>query len=392
MAQNSWLRIAALLYLIFLTRLTMDLYLPSLADIQEEFGTTVSKVKLTMSLYMVGFGISTMTSGILAKRYSKKNVLLVSVGAYVVISLLCSQTRSIDNLIIYRFLLGLTAGAGTVLGRLIVDKDFSDYGKIKVLSYMSTVAAVSPALLPMLGGMINDVYGWRSVFYLITSAGVVGFIAIQMNLKKMHVQKSFQIKETFNNFRLLIKNKTFLFLMSINSAVWALLFIYANSSTFIFQEVYNLTASEYSKYFACSAIGYALGSFVVRFYAKNFALEKIMIIISIITLITSSILLITSYKTEITPNMYTAFYFVILMSCGVCMPSCQALSLRHFKYCSSDALSLHFFIQLVSVATLSVVINSFNFDMQKMLITTTFILSVAIFLALLKVRSIIAKD
>jgi hypothetical protein len=145
-----------------------------------------------------------------------------------------------------------------------------------------------------------------------------------------------------------------------------------NRKNSIFQEIFNLSASEYASYFALSALGYALGSIAVRIYAKKFALENIIITISIIALITSSILLIYSYFYKNNEITYTAFYFVILSTSGICLPSCQALNLDRFRFCSSDALSLHFFIQLVSVALLSMIINSYKFDIENIFNTQWF--------------------
>jgi DHA1 family bicyclomycin/chloramphenicol resistance-like MFS transporter len=334
-----------------------------------------------MSIFMLGFATSTLLSGILSKRYGKKNIILLSVLLNIIVSLISIYVANINQLIFARFIAGLSVGSSTVLGRLIVDKYYNDYEKVKILSYMSTLAAFCPTVIPMLGGAINELYGWRSVFSLIVVFGLIGLTLVHKNIHKSEQNKGMHLKESFHNYFNLIKNSKFRTLVIVNSMSWSLVFIYTNCSTFIFQSQFNLSSVEYAKLYGMALFGYVIGSVILRKYAKNYDLNKIVIIASVWAFSFASIMVVASIFITITPVLYTLFYFFILSSVGVLLPSCQALNLRYFKYCSTDSLGLHFFIQLSFAALLSIVLNKITQNINLLLVAsatvTTLIMSIA---------------
>ena len=87
--------------------LSTDLYLASLPTLVTDFGVPVATVQLTLSLFVVGFGAAQLIVGPLSDRFGRRPILLSGLALYLLASILCGFSRSIELLIAARFLQAL---------------------------------------------------------------------------------------------------------------------------------------------------------------------------------------------------------------------------------------------------------------------------------------------
>lgn len=156
--------------------ISIDAYLPALLTIARLFAVTDTAAQQTLTSYLIAFAFMTLFYGTLSDSFGRRPVLLVSMLLYVLSSIGAGFSTSLGMLIVFRFLQGLTAGAGSVIGRAIVGDLFTGAEAQRILSYISLVFGLAPAVAPILGGWLLATFGWRSIF---------GFVAVFSTLLLM---------------------------------------------------------------------------------------------------------------------------------------------------------------------------------------------------------------
>lgn len=156
---------------------TIDTYLPSFPAIAADLGASHVQMQQTMGLYLAAFALTTLFYGPLSDSFGRRPVIIGALLLYVVGSTGAALTTSIDGLLFWRVVQGLSAGAGVVVGRAMVRDVFSGHHAQRVLSQAMLIFAVAPAIAPMIGGVLQDWSGWRSVFWFLALLGL-GVLAL----------------------------------------------------------------------------------------------------------------------------------------------------------------------------------------------------------------------
>lgn len=143
---------------------SIDAYLPSMKEIGQVFEATPLVVQQTLTAYMVPFAAMTLWHGAISDALGRRRVTLTMLALFLLASAGCALAWGIESLIFFRVLQGMTAGAGMVIGRAIVRDVLEGPEAQRLMSQISLVFAVAPAVAPVLGGWLHVWFGWRSVF------------------------------------------------------------------------------------------------------------------------------------------------------------------------------------------------------------------------------------
>ncbi|MBI5545750.1 MAG: MFS transporter, partial [Deltaproteobacteria bacterium] len=142
----------------------IDAYLPSMTEIGRTFGVPMLAVQQTLTAYMAPFAVMTLWHGALSDKWGRRRVTLVAMALFGLASLGCAAASDLDTLLVFRALQGMTAGAGMVVGRAVV-RDLRDGAEAqRMMSLVSLVFAIAPAVSPLIGGWLHHWFGWRAVF------------------------------------------------------------------------------------------------------------------------------------------------------------------------------------------------------------------------------------
>lgn len=159
------LLIFVILMLMVLMQMTTDQYVPSLPAITKEFHSSEASIQLTLSLFMLGLSISHVFYGPLSDKIGRKPPLIFGVGLSILGSLCCFLAPSVLVLIIGRFIQGFGIGCCGSVGRSLVRDLFTDRILSKIGSYVGIVSVFIMVASPILGGYIQEHFGWRINFY-----------------------------------------------------------------------------------------------------------------------------------------------------------------------------------------------------------------------------------
>lgn len=155
--------------------LSVDTYLPSMTEISRALHATPLAVQQTLTAYMSTFAVMTLWHGAISDALGRRRVILWTTGLYVVASAGCVFAPSITALLILRALQGMTAGAGMVVGRAIVRDMYHGAEAQRLMSQVTLVFTIAPAIAPILGGWLQVSFGWRSVFVFLLLFGLLAW-------------------------------------------------------------------------------------------------------------------------------------------------------------------------------------------------------------------------
>ena len=114
--------------------------------------------------------------GALSDALGRRPVVLASLVVYAFATLGCAIAGNIESLWLFRVLQGLSAGAGLVVGRAIVRDRFQGPEAQRLMSQMTLVFGIAPAIAPVLGGVMLNLFGWRAIFWMLLALVVGVFV------------------------------------------------------------------------------------------------------------------------------------------------------------------------------------------------------------------------
>lgn len=149
-------------------RFVMDSYLPSMPFMRQDLGVSGSSIELTLTLYLLGFGMSQLIYGPLSDRYGRKPVLMIGFVLFLIANTLCALAQSLPVLLMARLLAGVGIGASGVLNRAIASDCFSGTEFSKAWSYTITTLVIVLMVAPLIGSSVQTLFDWRANFILTT--------------------------------------------------------------------------------------------------------------------------------------------------------------------------------------------------------------------------------
>lgn len=156
---------------------SIDTYLPSLEDIGASLAASPLAVQQTLTSYLLAFALMSLWHGAFSDAFGRRRVVLINLVLFGLASAGCAFATQVEHLWALRALQGMSAGAGTVLARAIVRDLFDGPAAQRLMSHITMVFALAPAIAPVIGGRLQAWFGWRSVFVFLVLMSVALLIA-----------------------------------------------------------------------------------------------------------------------------------------------------------------------------------------------------------------------
>lgn len=239
--------------------LSMDLYLPAFPVLAADLGTGQAGVQLTLTADVIGLVVGQLILGPMSDAWGRRRLLISSTLICAVASVLCALAPSAALLTGLRFIQGAAGGGGIVLARAIAADVATGVTAARLFSLFMTLSSVAPIAAPVLGGMMLAWTGsWQPMFYLLAGISLILAAAtwrsIPETLPKERRHRG-GIRATGRAFAGLAKDRIFAGYALTVTFAYASLFAYISGSSFVLQELFGLSATQFSLVFALNAAG-----------------------------------------------------------------------------------------------------------------------------------------
>ncbi|HEX2366446.1 MAG TPA: multidrug effflux MFS transporter [Bradyrhizobium sp.] len=271
---TSKVMLALLVLMTGVAPISLYLLVPALPMLATTFDRDISVAQMTVSLYMVGIACSQIIMGPLSDKFGRRPVLLAGLGLMLVASLACVFAQNLPQLIAARFFQALGGASGMVIGRAIIRDLYPRERVGAMISLVIAVMMIAQMLSPLTGGLIETVFGWRAIFYLITAAALSITIGIALVLPE--TRRARAADGSFrNDVGKLIGSRAFIGFVLCQVLASQIIFTFAGGGPYIVVTQMGRTSAEYGAWFATTGFAYLVGNlFCVRF-APRHSLERL---------------------------------------------------------------------------------------------------------------------
>ncbi|HFC04556.1 MAG TPA: Bcr/CflA family efflux MFS transporter [Rhizobiales bacterium] len=345
-ASKNWLLYTALIVVTAIGPLALNIFMPSIPGLVTDLSTTSGMAQLTLTLYLAGTAVSQLIYGPLSDRFGRRPVLLAGILVFIMASILCAYSTSIEMLIAARLIQSFGGAAGMVLTRAIIRDMHDEKSGASVLGYVTMAWATAPMVAPALGGYLDQVAGWRASFWALTIFGVVALVLAIAFLPETNQTKGQASGESrLAGYRRLLGNNQFLWLSATLAFTSGIFFSFLGGAPFIMITVLNQSPLDYGIWFAVVAVGYITGNFISGRFSKTTATGKMITTGIVIATLATLIPFAAGLSDNLTPALFFIPMGLIALGNGITLPNATSAALSSDARAIGSAAGLAGFIQ-----------------------------------------------
>ncbi len=182
--QNPFFQIFILTIATFMATLDATVATVSLPKMAGDLSSTPTEVIWAVSAYIVATAAILPISGWLATYFGRKNYYMFCVLGFTITSVLCGLAQSLESLIFFRILQGLTSG-GLASSEQAIIADITPQDKLgRAFSIYGLGVSFAPILGPTLGGFITDTLSWHWIFFINLPIGIISLVLTALFVKE----------------------------------------------------------------------------------------------------------------------------------------------------------------------------------------------------------------
>jgi DHA2 family multidrug resistance protein len=170
----------AMLFGMFMAILDIQVVSASLATIQAGLSASADEVAWVQTAYLVAEVVMIPLSGFLSRAFSTRIAFTVSAAGFTLMSLFCSFSTSIDQLIVWRALQGFIGGAMIPTVFAAAYSIFPRRQTSMIAAIIGLVATLAPTIGPTVGGYLTDLFSWRWLFMINVGPGIAVAVTVSL--------------------------------------------------------------------------------------------------------------------------------------------------------------------------------------------------------------------
>ena len=243
----------------------IDTYLPAFAGIAQSIGATPVQMQQTLSAYLFGFAVMNLFHGALSDSFGRRPVVLWGVALFTLASVGCALSQTIGQLVFFRAVQGISAGAGIVVSRAVIRDMFAPADAQRVMSQVTIYFGVAPAVAPMIGGFLFVHADWHSIFWLLAVLGAALWVANWRLLPEtLHLsqRQPFNVRSLMRGYASLGSSPRFLMLVVASGVPFNGMFLYVLSAPVFLGEHLGLAPGQFFWFFMLSISGIMGGAWL----------------------------------------------------------------------------------------------------------------------------------
>jgi MFS transporter, DHA1 family, multidrug resistance protein len=343
--------------------LGIDMYLPAFPQIERDLSAPAGAMQLTLSLFLAGLAIGQLICGPISDRVGRRVPLLYGSAAFALACVFCAYARSIQALILARFVMGLAGATGMVIARAVVRDSFEEADSSRVYSMLMLVIGIAPILSPSVGGWLLRVGSWGSIFWALAGFACLCGVAVAVDLPETH-PPSRRTRESVGSiarrYAAMVVDGRFVGYAAPVSLALGLIFAYVASAPSLFMQHFGLSPSAFSLAFAANAVGLIGAAQVNRRLTRHFDTHAILRAASLVNAASALLLPVVAWTGIGGFPAFFAVIFVCLTTVGLILPNATAAVMAPFPHQAGVASALLGTLQFAVGAATGALVGVFH--------------------------------
>ncbi|MCY4542459.1 MAG: multidrug effflux MFS transporter [Rhodobacteraceae bacterium] len=274
--------LVTLIMLAAIPALSMTLFLPSLPNMTEYFATDYRVMQLSVAIYLLVNAVLQVIVGPISDYWGRRIVVLWAIVLFLIASLGCMLSPNVEVFLFFRMCQAVIV-AGMVLSRSIVRDMYQMNRAASVIGYVTMGMAVAPMLGPMIGGALDDAFGWKASFSLFLVIGAFLFAVCYFDLGETYPGKARSFRDQVREYPELFSSRRFWGFCLITTFCSGAFFAYLGGAPFVGTNHYGMSASLLGFYFGTVAFGYMAGNFLSGQFSQSVGTRKMVVVGAVVT-------------------------------------------------------------------------------------------------------------
>ncbi len=343
--------------------LGIDMYLPAFPQIERDLKAPGGAMQLTLSLFLAGLAVGQLICGPISDRVGRRRPLLVGAAAFAVACVVCAFARSIEALILARFIMGLAGATGMVIARAVVRDSFEEAESARIYSMLMLVIGIAPIISPSVGGWLLGFGGWGLIFWALAGFACLCGIAVAVDLPETHPvarRTRHSAGELAQRYASMLVDRRFMGYAVPVSLALGMIFAYVASAPSLFMQLYQLSPNQFSLLFAANAVGLIGAAQVNRWLTRRHDTHVILRVASLVNAAACILLPVLAWTGVGGFPAFFADIFLCLATVGLILPNATAAAMAPFPHQAGAASALVGTMQFAIGAATGAIVGIFH--------------------------------
>ena len=267
--------------------LSTDMYLSGLPQMVIDFDTNEATMNMSLYMFMLVMSVCIIFMGPLSDKYGRRRLLLITLCIYVLSNAACCFVENIWVFIALRMIQALGSAGALVSAFALIKDCFEGKERGTVLSVVAILGILGPIMSPVIGTVLINSFGWHSTFAAPAAVAAICMILGAMLPSTLPVERlKGSVKDSVGKLLDVVKDKGFTMFMMMICIFTASQLAYISVSSYIYQQNFGLSTTEYSLALGAACIlGLILSSIVRHLKLRNLTIVAIVFVMGLTSLI-----------------------------------------------------------------------------------------------------------
>lgn len=249
---------------------SIDTIFPAFPAIGTQLGANAVAMQQTISVYLIAYALTSLVHGPLSDAIGRRRVILGGLIVFALASAGCALATDLPTLLAFRALQGLSSGVGLIVGRAVIRDLLHGADAQRLMSQVSMIFGIAPAIAPIVGGWILGWSRWPMIFWFLLAFAIVLIVATWATLPETHPPEArlkFVPRHLLRDYLAIFTNPRFQRLSAASAFNFSALFLYiASAPAFVLEllrlDGRHLDKTQFGWFFVPTIGGMVLGAFV----------------------------------------------------------------------------------------------------------------------------------
>ncbi len=319
----------------------VDISAPSFPEIARHFNVSEGKVELTIAYNFFGFWVSSLIYGPLSECYGRRRVMIIGNSLLLMGAFGCGIASTMDQLLGWSFIQGLGASTSAVLVFAMIADVYKGREAVRIISIMNAVLTLILAIAPVIGSLINQIFGWRGNYCVVAGVTLISWLLLLKKLPETKKKlRQFLFKKVYQDYKRLLNSLEFIFSSLVPSLFYGCYVAFVASGPFLYMETFKLPILIYACHQAVIVGVFSIVSLFSTSVVKYFGKKRCIIWGVKMAFISISMLNVSSFFGLNSPFLITSCMVIFCSGFAICYPIIFSISLELFPAIKGAASSL----------------------------------------------------
>lgn len=244
---------------------SIDTIFPAFPAIGAQLGADKLAMQQTISVYLIAYALMSVVHGPLSDAIGRRRVIIGGLAVFTLASVGCALATDLPTLLAFRALQGLSSGVGLIVGRAVIRDVLHGDDAQRLMSHVSMIFGIAPAIAPIIGGWVLGASGWPAIFWFLVLFSLVLLVATWWKLPETHpaaARLPFTPSRMGRDYLSIISNRRFQRLAAASAFNFGALWLYISSAPAFVLDILKLNERQFGWFFVPMIGGMVLGAFV----------------------------------------------------------------------------------------------------------------------------------